>query len=199
MLHLSPTPTTLWIGITALIVVGFLSFVSWRRSPHPLRTAGLEGLRILVAAAVVLLLWQPEWRTIVNPDTKPKIVILWDDSKSMDTVDAELPPALSATGEIVSRADWVKRSLASDLWKPLEASGSNEVDVIPFSTPPAGSGAVAGTDLDTPFTEVLGKENNVRAVVLLSDGDYNLGQPPVSAAQKLRLRGIPLFPLPVGS
>ena len=35
--------------------------------------------------------------------------------------------------------------------------------------------------------------------MLFSDGDYNLGQPPVAAAQKLRLRGVPLFPIPVGS
>src|SRR5690606_33544958 len=37
------------------------------------------------------------------------------------------------------------------------------------------------------------------AVVLLTDGDYNLGQPPVVAAQKTRLRGVPLFPIPTGS
>jgi hypothetical protein len=46
---------------------------------------------------------------------------------------------------------------------------------------------------------LLEKEANLRAVVLLSDGDYNLGQPPVAAAQKMRLRGVPLFAIPVGS
>jgi hypothetical protein len=34
---------------------------------------------------------------------------------------------------------------------------------------------------------------------MLSDGDHNLGQPPVAAAQKMRVRGIPLFAMPIGS
>ncbi|MEY4245330.1 MAG: hypothetical protein RLZZ245_2915 [Verrucomicrobiota bacterium] len=199
MLHLSPTPATLWIGITALILVGVLSVTSWRRSPHPSRTAALECLRLLIATIVVILLWQPEWRTTLHPETQPKIAILWDNSKSMTTIDAELPPILSATPDIVSRAEWVGQALASDLWKPLEANGANEVSSIPFASPALENGAVAGTDLEAPLTELLNRENNLRAIVLLSDGDYNLGLPPVVAAQKLRLRGIPLFPIPIGN
>ena len=202
MLHLSPTPLTLWVGITALILVGTLCFISWKRSPHRGRTAALECLRFLSALAVVILLWQPEWLTVLHPDTKPQIAILWDDSKSMTTVDAALPPILSERAEVISRADWVKKALASDLWKPLEASGKNEVVITSFSSPSTlGSqpSATSGTDLEAPLTELLAKQTNLRAVVMLSDGDYNLGQPPVAAAQKLRLRGIPFFPIPVGS
>ena len=199
MLSLSPTPVTLWIGAIALILIGTLSLLTWRRSPHRGRTAVLEALRLLAALTVVLLLWQPEWRTIVHPDSKPKIAILWDDSKSMSTIDATLPPVLSAKAAIVSRAEWVKQALASELWKPLAANGANVVDVIPFASPHPDAGTLAGTDLATPLTDILDKESNLRAVVLLSDGDYNLGQPPVAAAQKMRLRGVPLFPIPVGS
>ena len=151
------------------------------------------------ALVVVILLWQPEWRTVIHPDTKPKIAILWDNSKSMTTVDAQLPPVLSDKPAIISRAEWVKKALASDIWKPLEANGANEVETLPFATPAAGSASMSGTDLEAPISEVLEKQNNLRAVVLLSDGDYNLGQPPVAAAQKMRLRGVPLFTIPVGS
>ena len=199
MLHLSPTPLTLWIGIIALILVGVLSVVSWKRSPHPRRTALLECLRFLAALAVVILLWQPEWLTTIHPNTKPQIAILWDDSKSMTTIDATLPPVLSDKPQVVSRAEWVKKALASDLWKPLEANGANDVTALPFATPTTENGTIAGTDLDTPLIDLLAKQTNLRAVVMLSDGDYNLGQPPVAAAQKLRLRGVPLFPIPVGS
>ncbi|MGL4401686.1 MAG: hypothetical protein ACRCXD_17635, partial [Luteolibacter sp.] len=199
MLHFSPTPLTLWIGIIALILVGVLSVVSWKRSPHPRRTAALECLRFLSTLVVVLLLWQPEWLTTLHPDTKPQIAVLWDDSKSMSTIDAALPPELSNKAGIVSRAEWVRKALASDLWKPLEANGANEIIAQSFSTPSTENGATSGTDLDTPLNELLTRQSNLRAVVLLSDGDYNLGQPPVAAAQKLRLRGVPLFPIPVGS
>jgi len=198
VLHLSPTPATLWIGIIALITVAALGVTAWRRSPNRGRTVFLEGLRFCIALLVVILLWQPEWRTIVHAKTKPRIAILWDDSKSMSTMDAPLPAVLTAKEEVVSRTDWVKAALASPLWKPLEAGGVNELLSIPFSTPNA-STALQGTDLEAPLSNLLEKETNLRAVVMLSDGDYNLGQPPVAAAQKMRLRGVPLYTIPVGS
>jgi hypothetical protein len=199
MLNLSPTPVTLWIGGIALVLIGALSLLTWKRSAHRGRTAVLELVRMLAALVVVLMLWQPEWRTVVHPDTKPKIAILWDDSKSMATIDAALPPVLSDQAAIVARSEWVQKALASELWQPLAANGKNVVEVLPFASPHQDPSALSGTDLATPLTELLDKESNLRAVVVLSDGDYNLGQPPVAAAQKMRLRGVPLFPIPVGS
>ncbi len=199
MLHLSPTPVTLTLGIITLVVVAVLCVISFRRSPHPRRTFLLETLRFVIAAVIVVLLWQPEWRTTLNPNAKPAIAILWDDSKSMTTIDATLPAALSPGNEVVSRADLVARTLASDLWKPLASDGRNEIITLPFATPPEDTGILTGTDLEAPLSELLDKQTNLRAVVMLSDGDYNVGQPPVAAAQKMRLRGVPLFPIPVGS
>lgn len=201
MLHLSPTPFTLTLGIVVLIAVAVLCVVSFRRSPHPHRTFLLESLRFLITTIIVVLLWQPEWRTTLNPDAKPAIAILWDDSKSMTTIDAPLPPALSPKNEVVSRADLVSRILSSDLWKPLADDGKNEILTLPFATPPDASHpqSLSGTNLEAPLSDLLDQQTNLRAIVLLSDGDYNLGQPPVAAAQKMRLRGVPLFAIPTGS
>ena len=96
-LHFSPTPVTLAIGLAALVFVAVLCVISWRRSPHPTRTGLLEGLRFLCTLLVVLLLWKPEWLTVIHPVTKPRIAILWDASKSMTTLDAELPELFSPT------------------------------------------------------------------------------------------------------
>ncbi len=199
MISLSPTPVTLWIGIIALVLIGALSLLSWRRSPHPGRTAALEALRMLATLTVVILLWQPEWRALVDPHRKPKIAILWDDSKSMATLDAPLPAVAPGQAAVVTRAQWVHQALATDLWQPLAANGTNEVTVIPFASPHPQPDARDGTDLATPLTDLLDQESHLRAVVLMSDGDYNLGQAPVAAAQKMRLRGVPLFAIPVGS
>jgi hypothetical protein len=200
LLHLNPTPLTLSLGIAALLGVAFLCLLSWKRSPHPRRTAMLEILRFFIASIVVMLLWQPEWRTVIHPTTKPKIAILWDDSGSMTTLDARLPAELSEPGksdEIVSRGEWVKKALASDLWTPLRSDGANELITRPFASP--SESGMTGTDLSEPLESLLQEENNLRAVVMLSDGDFNLGQPPVGAAQKYRLRGVPIFTIPVGS
>jgi hypothetical protein len=199
-LHFSPTPSALAIGLAALVIVGVLCVISWKRSPHPRRTALLESLRFLCTMLVVLLLWKPEWRTILNPETKPRIAILWDASKSMDTLDAELPKLFSPKREVVSRANWTEQALASPLWEPLANGGANEVFDRSFSAPsPDVPSALAGTDLSTPIEDLLENETNLRAAVLISDGDYNSGQPPVVAAQKLLQRGVPLFTIPVGS
>lgn len=154
---------------------------------------------MIMAVALVTLTWQPEWLTLTHPDTKPQIAILCDKSKSMTTVDAPLPTSLSNEAAILSRAEWVEKALASELWEPLEADGANQLLQVPFATPDAGKPALSGTDLDQAVTDALNESSNLRAVVLFSDGDYNLGQPPVAAAQKMRLRGVPLFPVVVGS
>lgn len=199
MLQLNPTPLTLILGIAGVIAVAYLSWLSWKRSPHPGRTAVLEVMRLLTAIAVAILLWQPEWLTVINPDTKPRIAILTDQSKSMTTIDAELSRDLTGRSGIVAREQWVEQALASDIWKSLEEDGRSEVKVIPFATPDPDNPALSGTNLEGAISSLLEKEDNLRAVVLFTDADYNLGQPPVAAAQKMRLRGVPLFPIPVGS
>lgn len=199
MIDLNPTPLTLLFGIAGLIAVAVLSWLSWKRSPHPKRSAVLEAMRMLVAIVVAVLLWQPEWLTVINPNTKPKIAILSDRSKSMTTIDAELSGDLGSKTGILARAEWVEEVLASDIWAPLEEDGKNEVKVVSFSVPDPDKPALSGTDLEGAISSLLEKEDNLRAVVLFTDADYNLGQPPVAAAQKMRLRGVPLFPIPVGS
>jgi hypothetical protein len=160
----------------------------------------LESLRFIITLLVVMLLWQPEWRTVLNPTSKPKIAIMWDDSRSMNTLDAVLPAEIAEEGKagtIVSRADWVKRVLDSSLWEPLRMGGANDLYNRSFATP--AKEGLSGSDLNAPLAELLENESNLRAVVMLSDGDFNMGPPPVAAAQKYRIRGVPVFTIPVGS
>jgi uncharacterized membrane protein len=157
-------------------------------------------LRFIISLCVVFLLWQAEWRTIIHPNTKPKIAILWDDSASMQSLDAKLPAELSENtnaGNVVSRAQWVNKALASELWTPLRASEKNELISQAFAGPQKNE--ILGSDLAKPLEKLLDTESNLRAVIMLSDGDANLGEAPVSAAQKYRLRGVPIFTIPVGS
>lgn len=198
-LHFSPTPLTLGIGLVTLISIGALCILAWSRSPHRGRSGALEALRFLIALIVVLLLWKPEWRTILNPETMPRVAILTDASGSMTTVDAELPVAESPTQEVVSRSEWVSKINNEELQTSLSAEGSNELVLRDIAAPPEDEGALAGTDLTQPITDLLETESNLRAVVLFSDGDFNLGQPPVVGAQKLLQRGVPLFTVPIGS
>ena len=197
MLHFSPTPASLWIGIAALILAASLSLLAIKRSLRRNRTIALECLRMVAITAVVMMLWQPEWQKTLHPDTKPQIVILHDASKSMETIDASIPAMPNSEAKVVSRAELSSTTLSSDLWNPLAAGGKNEVLRIPFAK--AAADTIAGTDIDSALSDTLKQHDNLRAVIMLSDGDHNLGQPPVAAAQKMRVRGIPLFAMPIGS
>jgi hypothetical protein len=56
-----------------------------------------------------------------------------------------------------------------------------------------------GTDIHAALLGVLEKQPNLKSVVLISDGDWNLGQPPSQAATRLRMREVPVFAVPVGA
>ncbi|MGJ8677857.1 MAG: hypothetical protein ACSHX0_10095 [Akkermansiaceae bacterium] len=202
-LTFSPSPVHFWIGVTALILVAVLCIIAVRRATRPLRTGSLELLRFICTLTVVLMLWQPEWRVVTEPDSKPKIAILYDASGSSDTADAILPAALNANQEVVTRKSWMEEILKSEDFQKLSADDRNIVFQQSFSALPenadAGTLAVTGTDIYTAIDTTLEENNNLRAIILLSDGDWNQGLQPVAAAQKMRRRNVPLFAIPVGS
>ena len=172
---------------------------------RPARTGLLEVLRLLCATAVVFMLWQPEWRRTVEPAKQPEIVILWDSSGSMTTADAQLPVGLSPRREVVAREDMVNAILDTEFWKPLEEGGKNRVSVEPFSPAPDSDdpmiNALAVTDIYTALSDLVDTRPDLRAVIMIGDGDWNATDKPapVAAAQKIRLKDIPLFSVVTGS
>ena len=144
---------------------------------------------ILALAAVVLN--QPEWIEEFRPTEKPTVAVLCDDSASMDTRDVVPRPA---TDQPISRRESIAPlispiRLASA--RPTNSKSSSQ----PFSTPQPGH----GTNLYAPLADAPEKFKNLIGIVLASDGDWNEGQAPVSAASQLRLKNIPVLAVPVGS
>ena len=202
-LNFSPSYTTFWFGIIALCAIVVLCVIGIKRSSNPKRSSILEILRFICALIAVLMLWQPEWLVTSKPNSKPKIAIHYDASGSTETADAILPTTLSASQEVVTRKAWIEKVLENDAFKELYRNEENTVTKIPFSAPPenadAATLALAGTDIYAALNTLLEEQNNLRAVIMLSDGDWNSGVEPVAAAQRLRKRNIPLFAIPTGS
>ncbi len=138
-----------------------------------------------------MLLNQPEWVETFHPTEKPSIGVLWDASASMGTRD--VVPEGSTTSSPVTRREAIESLTKDDMWKPL-AERFN-VLVQPF----ADSKANSGTDLNAPLTSAVEKIDSLAGVVLVSDGDWNEGPPPVDAAVRLRMANVPVFAVPVGS
>ncbi len=185
------TPWSIALSVVTLAVVVGFSYVAWRRSGFKRSVGVLELIRIACVGFAAVLLNQPEWVEEFRPDEKAAIVVLYDASPSMDTRDVVKGQPTSGRAE--SRREAIEALTRAETWASL--GDKTEVVIQPFS--PKGAGH--GTDLYEPLSRAFESVANLRGVVLASDGDWNEGQPPVLAASKLRMKGIPVFTVPVGS
>ena len=182
------------LGLSIVVVTGVLCWVAWHRSGYRMQIGWLELLRFVLVCLVVTTLNQPEWLKTQPPERRSTLAVLWDQSKSMETRDVFDDQDLS--GERKSRADTIQPLLAEEVWKPSDTTDLNVV-FEPFSSaldPPE-----EATDLNAGLSHVLDNHTNLRGVVLLSDGDWNVGNSPVAAATRFRMKGIPVFTVGVGS
>jgi hypothetical protein len=174
---------------------GWLCLANWRRSPRRSTAVWLEGLRFFLITLLAATLLRPEFVKQTHRTDKPEVVVLSDLSGSMLTRDVVV------SDQVVSRADWVSLEKHAEFWKELE----NKARVVlqDFAGPPTETNAAtaktpAGTDLNRALENVLQREKNLKAVLLLSDGDWNLGKSPVSAATRYREQNVPVFAIGVG-
>lgn len=204
------TPFGVIAGALAVLGAMILGWIAWRRSGFARGTGILEGTRLLAVAAVAATLNQPEWRELYLPDGKPTVAVLWDASGSMDTRDVIDPS--DPNRPPLSRLEWIQPLVERERWE--QAAKHLDVVIEPFSrservssdpssrpssmeSPPRE--ASRGTDLAAALTGVLERHGNLRGVVLLSDGDWNTGDPPARAAARLGMKNVPVFALGAGS
>lgn len=165
----------------------------WKRNRFSTSSGWLELLRILIVASVALTLSQPEWKEVYKPDEKPAVAILYDDTTSMQTRD--IVPAGENASAAETRSEVAEKFASPEAW----ASLNERFDVVirPFGTPE--SGTENGTNINGVLNETADELPSLRGVVLVSDGDWNTGDPPSEAATRLRMREVPVFTVPVGS
>ncbi len=185
----NPTPIAFAVGVAFLVAIAGLAFMAWRRSGYRKLMGWLELLRVIIAIGIALTLLQPEWLETFKPETKPVLAVLHDVSGSMSTKD------VTRGTEVISREDAAKPLIEPKLWEPLK----QRMDVViePFSS--AQTPATEGTDIHAALASALEQQPNLKAVVLISDGDWNTGVAPAQAATRLRMREVPVFAVPTGA
>ena len=203
--------------VVGALVLG-LSLWAWKRSSFRPAIGALELLRCLIVAGVIFALHQPE-RVITEPTSRlPKVIVLWDDSESMETRDV-LPEGVLS--DPLTRAAWLEQNLgldalrasldgrfdveskalsswqASDPDSGADTGASGETLPDPASTDMA-STDMASTDMATPMDSLL-EDPALRALVVFGDGDWNTGGSPADVAMKYRIQNIPILTTTVGS
>ena len=202
--------TFLGLSLVVIIVASVLCWLAWYRSGYSKKVGVLELLRFVLICLVVVTLNQPEWLQTQLPDRRSTLAVLWDKSNSMKTRDVILTNNSDSTflnarvegqaqdldrRDLKSRAETIQPLMSEEIWKP---SDTNDLSVVfePFSSQL--DPAEEATDLNAGLSQVLDTHANLRGVVLLSDGDWNIGNSPVEAATRFRMRGIPVFTVGCG-
>ena len=192
-LSFSNSPALIALSIVVLLAalgIGYwnASNSQWRRS-----VVLLEIMRFSIVTAIVILFNQPEWTQEFRPSEKPRLVVLVDRSQSMETRDV-LPAGATAKVEAQTRREAADHFVQPETWADLNSIYN--VQVEPFSS---GINSGSGTDIHASLESVLESNQRTAAVVLVSDGDWNRGKPPVDSAIRYRSRGVPIFTVPMGS
>ena len=185
------TPLSLTASILVVLATAGFCFVAWRRSGYRASFGMLELLRLALVTTAAIMLNQPEWVEEFRPTERPTIVVLVDASPSMDTRDAVQPGKPGSPPR--TRREAVAALSDPATWASLKERMN--VVIQPFASEKSGH----GSDLYTPLATAQDTTANLMGVVFASDGDWNEGPPPVQAAAKLRVKGVPLFGVTAGS
>ena len=238
------TPFSIGCSILAVAVTAAVGCYAWHRSGHSRSVAMLETLRTIIVMLVAILLNQPEWVEEFQPDAKPTIAVLWDDSQSMETRDALVDGSGKETA--ITRSKSIAELTNAEAWSALDdrlhvliqpissTTGDEQVTAntstddsmtvsantratIPLGFPPGkpnqkatskpnqkatskpNQKATSATNLNRPLMEMASRVNQLVGMVIISDGDWNEGDPPVEAASRLRAKNIPIYTIAAGS
>ncbi len=189
---------TPWLVAAFIILGGLAAYFSWRiwiQNGRSRRVLGLEAFRWLIMLMLLLTLLRPERVQVVDWAEEPAVVVLSDLSASMTTRD------VVQTNGVVTRREWVDQQITNQVILPLQSHSRVLVDGFGSPTEGIEEGGklqVEGTDLNAALETVIRREANLKAVLILSDGDWNLGNSPALAASLYRNQGIPLFAVEVG-
>ncbi len=189
--HFLGTGWHIAVSVVGVIVTAVFCFVAWRRSGYRPSLGMLELLRLTIVILGAILFNEPEWVEEFRPEEKPSVAVLWDASSSMETRDFLFSSPSGA--QPTTRREGIAPLIDPAAWQRLEEK--MKVVIEPFALPEAGR----GSDLHDPLAKAPEKYANLRGIVMLSDGDWNEGRPPVEAALRLRLKGVPVFTIAAGS
>jgi len=188
-----------WLLGLSLLLAGGLTYWTYR-STVPSVSSGwrvlLGGLRFTSLALICFLLLEPVFQTMQETERPPLLAVLVDDSRSMRVVGG--PEADSSADGVRERLRSVLPPLQENLRGTARFFGfdrsaqrlpESPLDSLTFS----GSRSDLGAALESVSKQLRGE--NLQAIALVSDGQYNSGQNPARVADRMR---VPVHTVTVG-
>jgi len=188
-----------WLMGLSVLLAGGLTYWTYR-STVPSIWSGwrvlLGSLRFTSLALICFLLLEPVFQTIQETEHPPRLAVLVDDSRSMRVVGG--PDADSSAEGVRERL----RSVLSPLQEKLagtaqffafDRSARRLADSPLDSLTVSGSRSDLGAALQSVSEQLQGE--NLQAIALVSDGQYNSGRNPARIADRM---GVPIHTVTVG-
>lgn len=178
----------------AAIAAVALSIFAYRHTVPPIPTTKRYFLVVLRSLSLFLLLFlllEPILRLVRRESKPPTVALLIDDSKSMSLTDKTGNRA-EATRSLV-KGSWLDRVSHLGRTKFYHfGEGLSDLDSPDSLTFRGGS-----TDISAALKKLheRSEEENIQAVVLVTDGNYNVGENPLYEVARL---GMPIFTVGMG-
>ena len=191
-----PLQTPAWLigfAVVVWLATAVVSYRNWARRGGK-GVAALESLRFIIMGLILFTLCKPEFLRVTEIEEQPEVVILTDATHSMDTRDVVL-----GARDVVTRQEWLEGQMATNFWAPLERLAKVTVQDFGMSFTNAEVSLGDGTDIYHALESQRTKRKNLKAVFMIGDGDWNVGDPPQQAAMKLGAEKVQVFTLTVGS
>jgi len=189
---------SVWLLAASLLAAAALSYWTYRRTVPSVSLGwrvALGSLRFVVLGLVLFLLMEPVVQFFSETTTPPLVAVLVDDTESMQVAtsqdEASSDSARSAVAPLLRALDGFDAGRAQiyALDTTLRPLPSNALDSLPFDK--------QRTDLATPLEQITEQTrgDNLSAVVLASDGQYNTGETPLRIADRAP---VPIHTVTVG-
>lgn len=194
-IHLSISGS--YLLMFALLLAGALSvYFTYRKTTPPVNLRRRILLAVIRAAAlfmIIAILFTPFLSFSITDEIKPDIALLIDTSSSMDIAD---------NGK--SRRETVVEMLKSPFFQDLQGQFNVHTWSFRRNSTEFGLGSIDTLKFDGEGTDISGamkaaidnaKDYDLRYMILISDGIYNVGENPVNISEN---SGIPVFSIGIG-
>ncbi|MBL7961124.1 hypothetical protein JNL27_12905 [bacterium] len=187
---------SLWILLFLCIAAVAFSFWSYKETippASPIKKNLLASLRSLSIILVLIILFEPILNLTVQKEERPVVAVLIDQSESMGIVD-KIMDRQAAARSVIKNEALQKLSDQYDIEyftfsDDLKSTSIIELDTLTFN----GSETDITSSLESLKKKMLGR--NFAAVVLMTDGQYNLGVNPATYASAY---GYPVYTIGIG-
>jgi hypothetical protein len=177
--------------IAALILLALYAFFTYRYTVpivNPTKKILLTSLRTLGLLLIIFIIFEPKFNLARKSLIRPKNLIFIDNSKSIQINDG--------TEREKHIKDFIMDISSGKLNEPPDifSFGSNVKSVKPDSLDKLNF-SEGNTDFSRIFSNIKKDEQNISAVVIISDGVITEGTNPVFTAEKM---GIPVYTIGIG-